>query len=210
MNNIFKLCIIIAVSLFSLFGYFYYKNTINHSEEYIYIDTATTEVIEYIEKINKMEEQVFKFVDDDDMELAYLENTQDIELKYIDKKGVLEFFLAAISLNDIDLFIQSFELYTISKDIHSSAEKNKDIIIKDLISRLSREGKLIKVGFNEEKGRFGATSETVNATFFYSDGFEATVPITFSKTEDHHNGEEVYSISTSVFDMLNIIEKDKK
>ena len=65
MNNIFKLCIIIAVSLFSLFGYFYYKNTINHSEEYIYIDTATTEVVEYIEKINKMEEQVFKFVDDD-------------------------------------------------------------------------------------------------------------------------------------------------
>ncbi|MGN7299098.1 hypothetical protein [Ferdinandcohnia sp. SAFN-114] len=210
MNKGFKIAIISTLLLFSLIGYFFYTNSLNSPSEYISIETAKKELVQYIETINKMEEQVFKYVDEEEAELAYLKTNSDIELKYADKKGVLEFFLATIALKDVDLFLESFDLYAISGDIHSSPEKNKDLVIEDLMTQLSRDGLLVKLGYKEVKGKFGADSNTVKVTFFYSDGLEATIPISFAKTHDHHNGEEVYSISTSVLEMLKDIKSNSK
>ncbi|MDC3424267.1 hypothetical protein NC797_07065 [Aquibacillus sp. 3ASR75-11] len=202
--------IIVSITLLSAFVYFLVWLQINKNDtEILNIDNAQKDIINDITKVQALEQEVYKWVNMEEMDAGILE-AQDNELlqRYREKQGVVEFLFASILMDNPDLFIQSFEPEVISKDLFKIDTFNKSEVAEMFISKISRNGKLEQVGYENSKGILGAKSDKAEVRLRYSDGIEVTLSLTFEKSGSiHQDGGEIYSISTSVWEIIDSINK---
>ncbi len=143
-----------------------------------------------------------------DLEVGYLEGKdEDVFNHYRVKKGVVEFLFATVIMEDPQHFIQSFQPEIISKDLFSVDNNDKLVVAQEMIKRISRDNKLEKIGYEENKVSF-TEGETATINMYYKDDKVTSINLQFSKTPNHHNeNAEIYSIKTSVWDIIEEIEK---
>lgn len=195
------------MSLLILFaGYFIFTILLDNGEA-INLNQSTQQVLEDVEKIRKQQD-VYKWVPAKKIEEGYLEaHIDDIEERYRDPQNVIRFMFGTIILKDADLFMQTFETETISKDLFAVDNPDKMEVAADLINQISRDGKLDRVGVINVRGNIGQEI-TVRIALGYSDGIEVRVPIEMKLYGDIHGEEDpVYYINSSVWDIIEKIEE---
>lgn len=186
----------------------------NGQEEVEMLDlvSAKEQVKSDLEAVTQEEEKVYKWLSSSNVDVGYLDgHDAEVIAHYKQKKGVVEFLFAAVLMKDVDLFIQAFQPGVISSDLFMVDNVDKNEVALSLIDKISRDGKLSKVGYETEKGAFGAEGDKADVTLIYSDGLEVTVPLTFVSAGTHHeHGEDkIYSITTSAWDIVKVIERSK-
>ncbi len=194
---------IIAILSFSYF--------IKGDVELIDLNLAKEVVSEDMERVVSQEAAVYNWVYSSDLDVGSLENNdQRVIQRYREQRGVVEFLFASILLNDPDLFIQSFRAETISQDLFLSDNPNKEEVVREVMTRISRNGLLEKLGYEEITNRFNSSTQTSRVYLYYLDGEEITIKLSFKKAgTSHHTNDEIYFITTSIWDIYNSIPEDK-
>jgi len=179
-------------------------------EEIISIESSAKKVEEDIESV-KNQEQVYTWLGNKELEVGYLEGKdEDVFNKYRVKKGVVEYLFATILLKDPNHFVQSFQPTNISEDLFSVENPDKIEVATNMINRISRNGKLSKISYTDNKVSF-KDGETAKVKVYYTDDKIVTLNLSFSRTPTHHDEEDgIYSIETSVWDIIKEIEKGTK
>lgn len=180
--------------------------------EMLNLVSAKEQVLSDIKTVTSEEERVYKWLSSKNVDTGYLDSHDEgVIAHYRQKKGVVEFLFATILMKDVDLFIQAFQPEVISSDLFKVDTVDKNEVGLTLINKISRDGKLTKVGYETEKGVFGIEGDEALVTLIYSDGLEVTILLTFESagTQHEHGDDAIYSITTSAWDMINIIENSK-
>jgi hypothetical protein len=170
---------------------------------------AKENVLNDIQKIKEQEDKAYSWINTKKVETGYLDGqNKDVIQRYREKKGVIEFLFASIVLNDPNLFVQSFQPEVISKDLFKVENTDKVEVAKNLMKKISRNGKLIKVGYENKLGVFNMETQEANIILVYEDGVQVKIPIQFQLSETHHHkDDQIYSIKTSVWEIIDRIEK---
>lgn len=121
---------------------------------------------------------------------------------------VTELLFGSATLKEKDIFSSAFDFETLNKDLFSVEEENKEKVLVEMMSRISRQNTLIDINVLtveriEEKGVY-----EVKVSLFYKDEIKKTVILELIAMESFHEGEEgVLSVLTSVWDLIKQIER---
>lgn len=180
------------------------------SEELLSIDKSTqNDIMKEIENIEAQEATINKWVNAEDIEGNFVEHpNEEVLARYKEKKGVVEFLFATVLMENTELFVQAFDTETISKDLFKDDEPNKELVAKRLMSRISRDDTLSEVKYTPLTGAFGTEEDESKVTLYYEDGRKVSMMLSFVKGGTaHSDDDEIYSVKTSAWDMINNIEK---
>ncbi len=194
------LCFAFLVLIYTAYIYFDKGDSVD-------LESTQEELLSDIEKI-EMQEQAYKWVHTSNSEdQGYLDKHQeDIQEKYRKPENVAKYLFATISMEDADLFLQSFTTPSISKDLFLSDEPDKMLVAEEMMNRISRNGTMTRVGIISVRGSVSGEPK-VNVAISYEDNVTKKVQITMKKEYDlHHEEEFIYSINSSVWDMIKEIE----
>ncbi|MFC0273740.1 hypothetical protein ACFFIX_20345 [Metabacillus herbersteinensis] len=177
--------------------------------EVIELAVAKENVVNDLETVKSQEEQIFKWISSKELDTGHLEGkNDDVFNRYRQKKGVVEFLFAAILLEDPNHFIQSFKVETVSADLFEMDNPNKIEVAAEFLNKISRNGQLETVGYEDKIGLFNSESNEAQVDLHYSDGKKVTLTLSFEKTATHHDkDDEIYSITTSPLELIEVIEK---
>lgn len=127
------------------------------------------------------------------------------------KLDVLKYFLTGIQTNDVDIFLSSFYPQSISEDLFKvkTDSIDKTEVVKEIMKRISKDGKLVNVKYIDEKGALGSSTNKITLILQYKDKTEVKVKISAILLGDkHHKENKVYVINTSAWDIIKQIERE--
>lgn len=126
------------------------------------------------------------------------------------KVKLIKYFITGLTIKNTDLFISCFNPETISKDLFTFDNPDKNEVALDLIKQMTREGKIKEIHYKENRGFLNESTNEITLTFIYEDGQEAKVNFTVESFNDIHDEQDeehsVYVISTSALTMIEQIE----
>ncbi|WP_209124399.1 hypothetical protein [Alkalihalobacillus sp. BA299] len=200
-----RIITLILLLLLSFIGYFVYVVFIDNGEP-INLDQSAQQVLEDVEMVKK-QQKVYKWVASKEIEEGYLdEHIHDIVERQRDPQNVIQFMFGTIILEEPELFVQTFETETISKDLFKVDNPDKLKVAANLMNQISRNGKLSRVGVINVRGSINQ-EVTVRIALEYSDGMEIKVPVKMKLYGDAHGEDhEIYYITSSVWDIIEEIE----
>lgn len=180
----------------------------DHAEELPINKESQNEILQEIKKVEAQEEIVRKWVNTSDYDGGFVDHPdEEILAKYKNKKGVVEYLFATVLMDNPELFIQAFNTETISKDLFKDDEIDKKIVAQRMMDRISRNKTLVGVGYTPLKGSFGAEKDESKVILRYKDDLEVSLELSFVKGGTAHaEDDEIYSVSTSAWDMIDQIE----
>ncbi|MFT9496931.1 MULTISPECIES: hypothetical protein [Bacillota] len=197
----------IALLLFLIGLLFYLIVAPEGEQEDMDLDKTKEEVLK---EINSSEEYVKNTVDwaDKDTEIAYFNPPHVEESNYDPKKDVAKYFIAGLLTNDIDIFLSSFYVQTISEDLFRSKEPDKMLVTKEIMRQITRDNQLKEIKYSDKKGVFNTETNKLSLTLIYKDNKEARINLQAILLEDAHGDheEKVYVITTSVWDIIEQIK----
>lgn len=194
---VFTLVILIIITGFLMLN----KNMVTEPES-IDLESSQNRLKENIENMINIEDHIEEIADKYGLDLAeYQIESIDYMDYYAEKKGVVEFLFASLVMNDSELFLQAFDMGSISSDLFAVEQANKDEVIKTMMDKITRNNTLQSINYLDENSN--TNHATVN--IIYEDGLTVTIPLQFEKIQQQQS--TLYSISTSVWDMIDIIEK---
>ncbi|MFD1736283.1 hypothetical protein ACFSCX_06850 [Bacillus salitolerans] len=205
------LIVLVVVLISSIACIFFFMTKPVISEESLEFERAKENVLELYEKA-KAQENAHKWVHSDRVEGGYEESLDEEIIEfYNQKKNVIEFMIGAILLDDVDAFVESFDMQTLSEDLYSVDEVDKYEVAKEFMDAISREGRLEGVTLIQEKTVFGIEKEELRAVLFYEDGVEVEVLMVLKKVHTfHHQHDDVYVITTSPLEIIGEIRNNSK
>lgn len=206
-SNIIKICFGLLAIL--ILGVFLYMDEIDKGEK-LEVEKESKKLFEKIKESKKEEDREIAFLDSMNLEeVGYLEKPldKDIVKSFRDSKNMIQFVFGSVMLNKVDYFKSSFLYDTLSSDLHEVENSDKEEVLKDMIKRISRNGKLKQVIFLKEK--IHVKGSTVDIRLEYKDGKKAkiTLELELAKNFEAENSEILY-VRTSVWDIINTIEKE--
>lgn len=129
------------------------------------------------------------------------------------KKDVVKFFVAGLLTNDIDIFMSSFYAQTISEDVFKKKNvTDKTEVVQEIMNRISRNGQLKGVQYQDKKGAFNAETDKLSLILIYKDNKQATITLQLMPVKDEHgeHKKEILVITTHAWDVIKQIETQTK
>lgn len=197
-----SILVILGISLFIYLD-------INSGKQRIELDATKEEVLKEIKESKEYTEKTIQLAEGNDLDIGYLHQEQaEHERKEDPKKEAIKYFIAGLLSNNTDIFLSSFNVETISKDLFQSKNPDKDNVTKEIMDKISRKGTLKEILYKVNKGFLNTDSDTILLTIKYDDQKEATVNIDLLSLSDSHHEDEIgtYVITTSAWDMIKQIE----
>ncbi len=122
-------------------------------------------------------------------------------------ENTIRFLGVTILANDYDNFYKNFEIEKFNDDLFKVDSFDKSEVIKEMTNQISRNGKLQDIGILKEKASIADNTVEVETVFKYSD-IEIVIPLELKMiVDDEHTGTESLYITTSVWDIIGLIEK---
>lgn len=181
-------------------------------KEMLPLDQTTEEMITNIQVTEKYVNDTTKWMEQhgEEIVLGYFtppkkENTQE----YDGKKEVVKLLIAGIQTNNVDIFLSSFDVKTISNDLSKYDVTERFNAAEEIMNRISRNGQLKEVYYEDIKGFFDTQTKELNVTFVYADNSKAKITLETVVYGDNHENTRspaMYAISTSVWEIINKIE----
>ncbi|MEI2356260.1 hypothetical protein [Mesobacillus zeae] len=154
---------------------------------------------EYVNKTAKWMEE------EGEQDIGYFHPPLDDSKSIDQRKDVLNYFVTGLLENDLDIFLSSFNPESISKDLFKSNVQDKVLVAEDIMERISRKNQIEDIKYKIKKGKINTEFNKISVTITYKDKEKAAFILDIKPVIDsHHEGESVYVITTSVW---NIIEK---
>lgn len=128
---------------------------------------------------------------------------------------VVEYFFAAIQLNDVNLFSSFFSMESFNEELFRVENPDKEAVILDYIKRISRNEQMVEVIYKKESFVLGKKKTSAIVEIQYADGMTATInlllevsePYAHTKHGDEHEQEGIYLINNSVENIINQIKE---
>ncbi|MBU8908096.1 hypothetical protein [Desertibacillus haloalkaliphilus] len=205
--NVIRLLSLALFIISLMIGGFYLYNRVD--PEPIELKEVSNELQNDIERIGSREEKAYQWIYTEDIDYAYLE---EIEREWIEKyqkpKHMVEYLFAAITLDDIELFVEAFEPGVISQDLFLVDTIDKEKVAKDIITRITRNDKLSEVNYLSERLTNHHYEAKVEVQLLYEDDKKVRLPLEMRLFgTSHHDDDEVFYITTSAWDIIDTIEK---
>ncbi|KYD23173.1 MULTISPECIES: hypothetical protein [Bacillales] len=124
------------------------------------------------------------------------------------KKEAIKYFVGSLITENVDLFISSFSVESISRDLYRVENPDKIAVAKEMMDRITRNG-ISKIYYEEKRGIFNTPSNKIVLTFIYNDSRQAEVSIELDNLSGdihHDHSDESYVITTSVWQVVKQIE----
>lgn len=124
------------------------------------------------------------------------------------KVDVLKYFIVGLLQNNADIFASSIYPEIISKDLFKSDNPDKNVVLQDIMKRITRDGKLNGIDYSIDKGAFNSEKDAITVTFHYKDHKTAKVNLQVMPNGDSHTSTDTYYvIKTSTWDIIKTIKK---
>ncbi|CAI9386628.1 hypothetical protein [Niallia sp. Marseille-Q9988] len=142
-----------------------------------------------------------------ELDLGFYEPNQHSDVS--PERNVINYFMTGLLQNNIDYFTSAFDVEVLSQDLFQSKEENKELVVKEIIKRISRNGTIEGLKVKESKGGIGPNSNKVLLEILYKDDISKKVNFFISPSEYSHSLEHqhsTFSIVTSAWDIVKQIE----
>lgn len=142
-----------------------------------------------------------------ELDLGFYEPNQHSDVS--PERNVINYFMTGLLQNNIDYFTSAFDVEVLSQDLFQSKEENKELVVKEIIKRISRNGTIEGLKVKESKGGIGLNSNKVLLEILYKDDISKKVSFFISPSEYSHSLEHqhsTFSIVTSAWDIVKQIE----
>jgi hypothetical protein len=128
------------------------------------------------------------------------------------KKDVVNYFLAGLLTNDVDLFLSSFYVQSISEDLFKKENPDKTEVVKEIMKSITRNGQLKDVKYEDKKGVLNTETDKLVLVFTYKDNKQAKITLQVMPVSDSHEGNKasILVISTSAWNIIEQIETQTK
>jgi hypothetical protein len=198
---------IILVLAFGLLGAFFYFWDTHRTGEELHVQQDAKNIIKEFEKEKQREEKIISAAEAHHVEdLGYVEHSHNENDIYTSPKGTIKYLFGTAISGNPDLFSASFEFDMLAKDISKAETPEEKIkLIKEIMKRITRNGKLKDVGYlgADEKGD---TTE-VKVVLTYQDKKKVPLTINLVALPDPHDNKSIYYVNTSAWDLIEQIEK---
>lgn len=201
-----KLAIILVLAIGLVGTFFYFWETHRTGEE-LHVQQDEKNIIKQFEKEKQREEKIISAAKVYHVkDLGYINHSHNENNIYTSPKGTIKYLFGTALSGNPDLFSASFEFDVIAKDI-SKAEtpEEKQKLIKEMMKRITRNGKLKDVGYLGSHDK-GDTTE-VEVVLTYQDEKKVPLKIELVAHPDPHDNINIYYVKTSAWDMIKQIEK---
>lgn len=160
---------------------------------------------EYQEKTMEWAEKNAK--GDMELDLGFYEPNEHSDVS--PQRNVINYFMTGLLQDNIDYFTSAFDIEVLSQDLFQSKEEDKELVVKEIINRISRNGSIEGLKIKEAKEGIGPNSNRVLLELKYSDGLSKRIeirisPSEYAHSEEHHHS--TYSIVTSAWEIVKQIE----
>ncbi|KOP82381.1 hypothetical protein [Cytobacillus solani] len=139
--------------------------------------------------------------------------------KYSKPESAVEYLFSIALQNDVNSYPGAFSQEQIQDDLFNRKEKDKEKLVQDILSRLTRDGKLTTVKVLKGMMVFEKDSIRVICDLFYEDRqspVRVNIKVKKEKMEhlphgdtDFHDISEYYYIDSSVWEIINKIENSR-
>jgi hypothetical protein len=146
-------------------------------------------------------------------EISYFNPPQKKGSNSDPKKDVVKFFLGGLLTNDVEIFMSSFYAQTISEDLFKKKNvTDKTVVVQEIMNRISRNGQLKGVQYQDKKGAFNAETDKLSLILIYKDNKQATITLQLMPVKDEHgeHKKEILVITTHAWDVIKQIETQTK
>ncbi len=143
---------------------------------------------------------------------------KSLEQRYSKPEAALEYLFALSLLEETDLYPDAFTIEQYMNDVFTKVGENKEQKVKDIMERLTRDGKLTSVQFVKSKMVFDKKSLRVVADLYYNDlKNPIRVNVKLKEVEHDYIGHatdnvisrsQFYYIDSSVWDIIDKIERN--
>lgn len=176
----------------------------------IELESTKEEVLKEVQAANEYAKKTAEWGEVNGGDVSYFNPPVEHNSDRDPKEDIVKYFLAGLYANDVDIFLSSFFPETISRDLFKSKNPNKDEVTREIMTKITRNGKLDSIEYGIRKGAWNQDSNTLTLDITYKDGKEAkividTVPLTDSHG-DHENDHSIFYITTSAWEIVRQIE----
>ncbi|MGN8845231.1 hypothetical protein ACTNDN_20725 [Niallia sp. HCP3S3_B10] len=160
----------------------------------------------YQEKTMQWAEKSTK-IDIDELDLGFYEPHEHSDVS--PERSVINYFMTGILQKNINYFSSAFDSEVLSRDLFQSKEDDKELVLKEIIDRISRSDSIERLKLKDAKGGLGPNSNKVLLEIHYKDGISKKINFSISSSEYSHSAEHshsTFSIITSAWDIIKQIE----
>lgn len=202
---------LITVSIFIIFLLLFYIVP-NQKYETLNLNETKNEVKKELEKTESYYQSTSEWMDAAEKaeDIGYLnpghkggENTSFY-------KDLVNYFVVGLLEKDTNIFLSTFAPETISRDVFKSSETDKEKVVQQMISKISRQDTIQNIRYAENKGAFNKSTDKITLKLSYSDGKRAKCTISVIKGGDKHRTQSYYLITTSIWSIIEQIEESLK
>ncbi len=174
--------------------------------ESITIKEITLEVNEDIEKM--------KYIEDEHHDHSDLENSEEemsgSELEILNKNKepeyVIKLLFGAVKLQDIDLFTSVFEFEQLNKALFSVVEPDKEKVLREMVSRISRNNSIKEINILSLKQEEDVSVSAEVKISFEGDIHKNVSLVLVPASTFHESDNGIFVVVTSPWDVINQIE----
>lgn len=192
-------------------GLLIYLLTYDFDGEEMNIQQDAKEILKSFEEQKKKEEKIFEWIEahqvEDIGDTVHQSHSHEAN-PYNSPKGVVEYLFGTALIGDIDLFSSAYDFETLAIDIsEEDTYEGKTKLLEEIVFRLTQNNTLQEVGYLGEESKNGLTEVEVVLT--YKDEKKVKLSIETINMINPHDGEGVYYVKTSVWDLIKKIEEEK-
>lgn len=186
----------------------------------VYVKLSVPEISSPVKKelVNLEEDFKKEMKDSRSPDIKGDEFVKSLEQRYSRPEAALEYLFALSLLEETDLYPDAFTIDQYMNDVFNKEGENKEQKVKDIMERLTRDGKLTSVQFVKSKMVFDKNSLRVVADLYYNDlKNPIRVNVKLKEVEHDYIGHaadniisksQFYYIDSSVWDIIDKIERN--
>lgn len=123
------------------------------------------------------------------------------------KRDVVDYFLAGLLSQNVEVFLSSFSVQTISEDLFKKTNTDKTEVAKEIIKDITRNGQLKGVKYEDKKGTLGTDTDKLSLILTYKDTKQAKITLQVMPVSDSDHQSEEASVDVITTSAWNIIEQ---
>lgn len=136
-------------------------------------------------------------------------HVQEMVSKYENPVNAINYLFAAAQSGNKDAFIDAFEAMEINEALFQSKDPDKEAVAEDMMKRLTRNYTLESVNFIKEKFVFEKEATRCIVELVYKNQKKVRLSIILKlRGTAHTEGELIYFVKTSPWDLIRQIEEE--